>query len=186
MPDGYISEIAIGYKPFNFEQYDYYIGSNLDKIYDYEGVVIIVSVDRAYALEDEVIPMVTLVRARNKKISELGDVMGDISQAINSFDSDDKMDDTTDVRNASADRGILSSYGVTCYIGSDGKISKGDAQKQQSKLQHDIDLEDNNLQQDMITLQSYVSKRDQGFSTAAQLMKKVSGTRTKVLNNIES
>ena len=41
-----------------------------------------------------------------------------------------------------------------------------------------MDKEDNYLQQDMVTLQSYFSKRDQALSMAASLVKKVNNTMT--------
>ena len=48
----------------------------------------------------------------------------------------------------------------------------------QTDAQYELDKEDNFLQQDMVSLQSYFSKRDQALSMAASLVKKVNNTMT--------
>ena len=48
--------------------------------------------------------------------------------------------------------------------------------KLQTDTQYALDKEDNYLQQDMVSLQSYFSKRDQALSMAASLVKKVNNT----------
>ena len=51
-------------------------------------------------------------------------------------------------------------------------------QKAQANTQYAMDKEDNYLQQDMVSVQSYFSKRDQALSMAASLVKKVNRTMT--------
>lgn len=181
---GYIEPIGSGYKPFNFEQVNYYIGGDHSRVHDYEELVVTVSLDRAYALEGEVEPLANLVRARNAKLTALGNAMADVAAASASL-SDKDLKDTTYLSNAGTHRNTLNVYGLNdkAYITDDGKISKEMTQKLQAKLKYAIDVEDNNLQQDVVSLQSYMTKRDDAFSTASQLMRKISQTREKTLAN---
>ena len=50
------------------------------------------------------------------------------------------------------------------------------ANKMQTNIQYMMDKEDNYLQQDMVSLQSYFSRRDQALSLAASLVQKVNNT----------
>ena len=46
----------------------------------------------------------------------------------------------------------------------------------QTNIQYMMDKEDNYLQQDMVSLQSFFSRRDQALSLAASLVRKVNNT----------
>ena len=47
-----------------------------------------------------------------------------------------------------------------------------------------MDTEDNNLQQDVVSLQGLVSKRDNAFSTAGRLVKKYDGSADAIIGNM--
>ena len=47
-----------------------------------------------------------------------------------------------------------------------------------------IDKEDNDLKQDMVSLNSYISKRDNSFSTATKLVKKGLNAASSTIGNI--
>ena len=49
-----------------------------------------------------------------------------------------------------------------------------------------MDVEDNDMQQDMITVQGLVSKRDNSFSTASKVLKKVNSTGETIINSIRN
>ena len=49
--------------------------------------------------------------------------------------------------------------------------------------QHALDTEDNELQQDSVTLQGLLSKRDSAFSTASNIVKKADRTNSSTISN---
>ena len=82
---------------------------------------------------------------------------------------------------------LLGQLGVKSYISySDGvgTLDKGNAQKQQSELQYAIDMRDNDLQQDVIAMQSLMNKRDDAYALAAKLASRISDARSQTLENI--
>ena len=58
------------------------------------------------------------------------------------------------------------------------------AQKAQAQTEYEMDMENNDLQQDMITVQGLISKRDDSYSTAAKVLKKVNSTGNSIINSI--
>ena len=54
----------------------------------------------------------------------------------------------------------------------------------QNAVQYAIDREDNDLKQDMVSLNSYISKRDNSFSTASKLVKKALDASASTIGNI--
>ena len=49
-----------------------------------------------------------------------------------------------------------------------------------------MDVEDNDMQQDMITVQGLVSKRDNSYSTASKMLQKFNSTGGTIINSIGS
>ena len=66
----------------------------------------------------------------------------------------------------------------------DYKVRRDDATMAQSALQYEIDYETNEMQQDMVTMQSLVDRRDESYSTATNLMTSISDTRANVIRNM--
>ena len=54
----------------------------------------------------------------------------------------------------------------------------------QNAVQYAIDKEDNELKQDTVSLNSYVSKRDNSFSTASKLVRKALDASGSTIGNI--
>jgi hypothetical protein len=69
-------------------------------------------------------------------------------------------------------------------VDEDNRVQRGDATSAQSALQYEIDYETNDMQQDMVTMQSLVSKRDNAFSTASSLVQKINSTASTLIGNI--
>jgi hypothetical protein len=80
---------------------------------------------------------------------------------------------------------ILNKYGVYNLTLVDGnKVQRGTAQNAQEQTEYEMDMENNDLQQDMITVQGLISKRDDSYSTAAKVLKKVNSTGNSIINSI--
>ena len=63
-------------------------------------------------------------------------------------------------------------------------IRRDDSENARANLEYALDVEDNDLQQDMITMQGLIGKRDNSFSTAAKVIKKVDGTADSILRTV--
>ncbi len=63
-------------------------------------------------------------------------------------------------------------------------ITYRSATKAQNDIQYAMDTEDNNLKQDMVSLQSFISKRDNAFSAASKIVRKSDGSAGGIIRNI--
>jgi hypothetical protein len=63
-------------------------------------------------------------------------------------------------------------------------MTRGDLMRSQDDIQYKLDVEDNNLQQDMVSLQSFVSKRDSAFSTASKIISKAHNAAGSAIDNM--
>ena len=125
------------------------------------------------------------VKARQTKVDELGEVLACLARANAKFDSSPKTGAKVTVDNASWVREVCDKYGVD--ISWDGnKITYGNMQKATTNVQYAIDREDNDLEQDMVTLQSYISKRDNAFSNASKVVKKTLNAGSTTIGNMGS
>ena len=112
-----------------------------------------------------------------------------IAEAAAHFTPKSKTDDSTSSPGLATAKDILDRYGIdssnivvvdlsTLGAGRIGAIQNQYVGKLQTNVQYALDKEDNYLQQDLVSLQSYFSKRDQALSMAASLVKKVNNTMT--------
>jgi hypothetical protein len=139
-----------------------------------------------------------VVRQRQKKVSELGDVLATLATAMASLKTGNDVSPSDhsstswqmDVALASA-RTICNNYGLSLNVQTktvDGVsrhyMTRGDLMRAQDDIQYALDVEDNNLQQDMVSLQGYVSKRDSAFSTAAKIVSKSLNAADAAISNI--
>ena len=80
-------------------------------------------------------------------------------------------------------------YGISLNVSSNSSqgvanITYRNATNAQNDIQYALDVEDNELQQDMVTLQSLVSKRDNAFSMASKIIKKSANAASNTISNI--
>ena len=150
---------------------------------DFPDLMIAVSERRAVSVEGEVTPLTTRVRARNKKLEDLGTILADLTNLQSQFKS-----------NAGGwDReGTLSSttYNLICtlFAGevnfSERKMAKCEVEQWIQKVKSKIDALNNESQTDMTRLQSLVDRRDESYSTATNLMTAISDTRANLIRNL--
>ncbi len=177
----------VGLKVYGQQQVDYTVEGTAGCDFGY--AVARAALLRSVATESALSALSGVVRLREKKVSDLGEALSYISAAVASFKGGSHGDDpskevTTEGLYTAAT--ILDKYGIRTSSdnlglktsGNKGTISNGNSQKLQTNVQYEMDKEDNYLQQDMVTLQSYFSKRDQALSMAASLVKKVNNTMT--------
>ena len=142
---------------------------------------------RAVSVESATSALANVVRARERKLTEIGEALAYVAAAAANFTSKSKTDDSTSSPGLATAKDILDRYGIdtsnivvvdlsTLGAGRIGAIQNQYVGKLQTNVQYELDKEDNYLQQDMVSLQSYFSKRDQALSMAASLVKKVNNT----------
>lgn len=170
----------LGIAVYGQSQVDYTVNGAKHK--DFGEAVAFASLAQATAIEVETAALADIVRARTRKIEELGNVLAYLASAIAKLPGKNPgSDDKAPLNPAAAT--IAAKYGITISM-SGGNATRAVLQRSQSTVQFAIDTEDNNLQQDTISAQGYVSKRDGAYSTAAKLVKKFAGTGSAMIRNM--
>ena len=159
---------------------------------DYVKAASVAMFQEANAIEAETLAYAAVLEARQKKLDELGWALAVIVKANASMKT--KKQKSTDLSATDADlktaSQILDKYrregnsDLKLPVNGDFKVQRGDATSAQSALQYEIDYETNEMQQDIVTMQSLVSKRDNAFSTAASLVQKINSTASTLIGNL--
>ena len=182
-----------GASVYGVEQYSYTVEGVAGK--DYAAALSAASFKEAVAIEKALSAYSEVVRQRMRKLDDLGTAMAILNEAYATLKTkEQESGDTTDNMPSLADaRDIAARYGVTinmtdytipqlgiriCYT------TRRDLMNGQNAVQYAIDREDNELKQDTVSLNSYVSKRDNSFSTATKLVKKALDASGAAIGNI--
>lgn len=147
---------------------------------DYDTAVYRAALCRTAALEESLTAYSDLLKTRQKKLDELGEALAALNSAFAQKTKDTKSDDKLTVNSSAVS--ILRRYGFTAS----SKMTYPDIMKLQQNVQYAIDKEDNEVQQDMTTLQGFVSKRDDAMQMAGKLVKKIASTRQRGIQYIGS
>jgi len=149
--------------------------------HDYTDALTAAAFRQSTAVEADLTAMGAVVRARQTKLNELNQALSTIAYAIGTMrvGNNDKPADSSDLSDkidALIDAQVVAGkYDVPAIplAGDSGnQIRRGDAQKASANLQHAMDLEGNALQQDNVSLQNMISKRDSTYQTAMSVVKK--------------
>ncbi len=175
-----------GLKVYGQQQVDYTVEGKAGC--DFGLAVARASMLRSVAVEGVLSGLSSAVRKREKKLTDLGQAVAYIAEAAAEFHEESHTDDTASSAGLATAADLLDGYGIdhsaiTIWTSPiDGKktgvIMEKDVQTLQTNVQYELDKEDNYLQQDLVSVQSYFSKRDQALSMAASLVRKVNNTMT--------
>lgn len=159
---------------------------------DYVKAASVAMFQEAGAIEKETAAYAAVLEARQEKLDELGWALSVIVAALASMKT--KNQKSKDLSAADPDlvkaSQILDKYrrdansDMRLPVNDDNKVRRDDATSAQSALQYEIDYETNEMQQDMVSLQSLVSKRDNAFSTASSLVQKINSTASSLIGNL--
>ena len=153
---------------------------------DYGNALAAAAFKESVAIEASASAYMEVVRQREKKVSDLGEVLATLSKAIATMNP--KSNDTgkkSDADNAlKTAKTICAQYGLTLNLTDGNKITFKNAQRSQTDVQYALDKEDNNLQQDLIALRSYIAKRDNAYSMAARIVDKSNNAASNTIGNI--
>ena len=149
---------------------------------DFQDLLVSISIKRATSVEGEVKPLATRISNRNETLENLGNVLSDLTKLQAMFDTEAEGD---------AREGTLkqSSYAVLeeVFVSldfSDRHMTKYEVEEWLQKVKSKIDALNNEAEQDMSRLEALVDRRDEAFSTASDLMSKVSDTRGTLISNL--
>lgn len=153
------------------------------------------AMERSVSIESSMSAASDIVRAKQRKMEDMTDLLALMVQARTSLKvSEPSPGDIGKAAGLKAKAELVKTkYGVDIYTWGgtthasatdDGELSREGIEGGLVVLQSAIDENDNQLQQDMLTLQSWVSKRDESFRSATKALKTVLGTGSAVINNI--
>lgn len=162
---------------------------------DYAAALAAASFKEAVAIEQALSAYAEVVRQRMRKLDDLGTVMAILNEAYATLKTKEQEsgDTTSNMVSLATARDKAALYGITinmtdysipelgirmCYT------TRRNLMNAQNAVQYAIDKEDNELKQDTVSLNSYVSKRDNSFSTASKLVKKALGASGSTIGNI--
>lgn len=171
---------------------------NYDKhVVDFQDLMVKITEKRAAAVEGEITPLSKRMENRNKRLSELGNALADISGMQAAFKSDDdggKWSLDYLKQPSEETRKVLSSLEANLWgQGTSGAgagegtygyyVTKSNCEKAAQLLKTRIDLLNNASSEDMTRLQGIVDRRDQSYSTATTLMQAIGDTRSALVKN---
>ena len=174
-----------GFKVYGQQMVEYTVDGIAGK--DFSLAIAIAALSQSTAIEVEAEAYGSVLRARQRKLAEMGDALATLSKAIATMkvgsgqQSSDKSSADAALDTAST---VFGRYGVSLPVNSDHQVTCGDAEKARNDAEYVMDMENNDMQQDMITLQGLISKRDNSFSTASKVVKKVNSTGTSIIRSI--
>ena len=176
-----------GASVYGVAQMNYTVDGESDQ--DYAAALTAAAFRQSTAIERAASSYMAVVRQRQVKVSELGDVLAALAFAMGTVKADKHNGPSKNDRSATMwqmdvalgnARTTCNKYNLSLNVrethDSDGWLryymTRGDIMTAQNEIQYELDVEDNNLQQDMVSLQGFVSKRDSAFSTAAKIVAK--------------
>ena len=173
-----------GVSVYGVPQASYTVGGEAGK--DYSAALTVAAFKQATAIEAAASSYVSVVKARAHKVDELGQVMAFLAEAFANLSTKNPAPgDTATVNNGHWVNTTASKYGITLvFQANTAKMTRANIMKGQNDSQYAMDTDDNNLQQDTVTLQSLLSKRDSAFSTASRLVRKADDAGAATIGNI--
>lgn len=180
-----------GASVYGVEQYSYTVNGVAGK--DYAAALSAASFKEAVAIEQALSAYSEVVRQRMRKLDDLGTVMAILNEAYATLKTKEQEsgDTTANMVSLATARDKAALYGVTINM-TDATIAgirfcyttRRNLMNAQNAVQYAIDKEDNELKQDTVSLNSYVSKRDNSFSTASKLVRKALDASGSTIGNI--
>ena len=189
------ADVIPGASVYGVPQMSYTVAGESEK--DYAAALTVAAFRQATAIEAAASSYVAVVRQRQAKVSELGDVLATLAVAIGSMRTKDAEPGDHSATSWQMDRAFESAkavcdkYGLSLNVRQKevdkvlrNYMTRADVMRSQDSIQYALDVEDNNLQQDMVSMQGLVTKRDHAFSTASRIIAKVHNAADSAIGNM--
>lgn len=152
---------------------------------DFQDLMVIVSVKRAAAVEDEVYPLSTRMKQRNEELNDLGEALSDLTKIQSTFASDASGSTrATEAISEETYSTLQKVWGAENMDFDNRKMLKYEVEEWVQRVKSKIDNLNNETETDMTRLESLVDYRDEAYSTASDLMSEVSDTRSNLIGNL--
>lgn len=185
MADLIVADKIPGASVYGVEQFSYAVDGVPGK--DYAAALAAASFRESVAIEQTLSAYAEVVRQRERKLEDLGQVMSYLNEAAAKLKVKDQASgDTTGLENGAWVTETARKYGIniSCtVVGGVYIMTRRNVYNAQNAVQYATDREDNELKQDMVSLNSYISKRDNAYSTASKLVKKVANAVDSTIRN---
>lgn len=173
-----------GYNVYGVQQMQYTVDGVSGQ--DYTEALTVAAFKQATAVEAAAGSFADVIRLRQRKVNDLGEALAVLAKAIATLSTKnqepgDKSEADSDLTTAASK---VAEYGITMTVTSDNQITRENALKAQNNIQYALDVEDNNLQQDTVSLQSLLTKRDNSYSNASKIVKKSLNASEAAIRNI--
>lgn len=133
---------------------------------------------QSVAFEELTTAVGRVVKLRQQKATEIGDAVATVAEAIGSMDQ--ASSSPSKLSNVAAEKlnkanATFKKYGIAemALDESTKQVTYGEAYRKQTDVQLALDTENNDLQQNLNSLMSLISKRDNAFSVASKIVDKV-------------
>ena len=157
-----------------------------DEQVDLQDLLTDVTVGRARAVEAEIKPLSDIMRHRNKKLDQYGELLAKLNKVQTSFKAADEKepDKKTIVPLTSDEMKLLEEISHRTVISQ--YPSKPETEEYIQLVKSAIDGMSNRTQTDMTRLQALVEKRDQTYTKAAEFLKDIVDSRSKAITAMGS
>ncbi len=179
-----------GRQVYGVQQYEYTVDGKSGQ--DYAAALTAATLKEATSIEAASSSYAAIVRARERKLSDLGTVLATLTRALATMrtEKQESGDTSSSLPELTEAKTLAAKYGYTINVSSvdamgASTITRRNAQVAQNDVQYMLDVEDNNLQQDMVAMQSLITKRDNAFSTASRIVNKSLDAAQSTIGNIE-
>ena len=178
------TNVISGASVYGVQQVSYTVAGAAGK--DYSAALAAATLKESVAIEASASAYSAVVKERARKIEDLGGVMSELARAYATLRvKDAEPGDQVGINNGAWVNGTASKYGITLvFVENTANMTRANIMKGQNEVQHAIDTEDNNMQQDVVALQGLISKRDNAYSNASRIVKKADDSASSVIHNI--
>ena len=143
---------------------------------DFGSAVVALATRRATTVERELLPLTTMMMARNRKLKKFGDALGDLTRLQVSFKADAAGSDTSTGSVSLDTANVLDKIQRGLYTSS-RQMTKANVEQAIQLVKSEIDKLNNEMQTDTTRVQSYVQKRDESFTMASTILSAAKDTR---------
>ncbi len=178
------TNVISGAAVYGVQQVSYTVAGETGK--DFSAALAAAAFRQTAAIEVAASSYADVVRERERKLDELGQVMAELNKTFAKLKvKDQEPSDTATVDNGAWVNATASKYGITLvFMPNTSIMTRENIMKGQNEIQYAIDTEDNNLQQDLVGLQGLLSKRDNAYSTASRVVRKADDAAGTTIGNI--
>ena len=175
-----------GVSVYGVDQVSYTVGGVPGQ--DYTQALTVACFQESAAVEAELELLSIMARARQTKLKELGDVLAILTKAQGTMPVKDQYQtDLSEPMDALVDaQEIALKYMIRIPLGGENgnQIQRRNCQVAVSNIKNAVDLETNSLQQDTVTLQNLIGKRDSTYQTATSITKKSLNASASAIKNM--